>query len=84
VGSRNNIIIAERDIFDYSNGEPPERYLTVLRALNVRSFPFTASSLGIRSDSQPIDLRRIRQTYPHQPELDRAYVTRSYASRARG
>lgn len=31
-----NIIIAPVDIFDYSGGEPPENFLTVLRALEVR------------------------------------------------
>jgi hypothetical protein len=30
------IIIYEKDMFDYSNGEPPENMLTVLRALEVR------------------------------------------------
>ncbi|PSR71970.1 hypothetical protein PHLCEN_2v12180 [Hermanssonia centrifuga] len=30
-----NIFISEVDIFDYSRGEPPEQYLTVLRALEV-------------------------------------------------
>ena len=29
------IIIAEVDMFDYSEGEPPQEYLTVLRALEV-------------------------------------------------
>ncbi|KAL1744412.1 hypothetical protein HDZ31DRAFT_82675 [Schizophyllum fasciatum] len=32
---RTTIIITERDIFDYSHGEPPEGILTVLRALEV-------------------------------------------------
>lgn len=31
--SGNPIIVAERDMFDYSNGEPDEKYLTILRAL---------------------------------------------------
>ena len=31
-----NIIISERDLFDYSSGEPPDHVLTVLRALEVR------------------------------------------------
>jgi hypothetical protein len=30
------IIIYEKDMFDYSSGEPPEDMLTVLRALEVR------------------------------------------------
>jgi chromosome segregation ATPase len=30
------IIIYEKDLFDYSRGEPDEKYLTALRALNVR------------------------------------------------
>ena len=29
------IIIYEKDMFDYSSGEPPENMLTVLRALEV-------------------------------------------------
>ncbi|KAH9480811.1 Structural maintenance of chromosomes protein 6 [Psilocybe cubensis] len=29
------IIVFQKDLFDYSTGEPPERYLTVLRALEV-------------------------------------------------
>jgi hypothetical protein len=33
--STNNIIISERDLFDFRSGEPPEKYLTVLRALDV-------------------------------------------------
>ncbi|KAF8073492.1 hypothetical protein FPV67DRAFT_1576115 [Lyophyllum atratum] len=36
---RTQIIISEKDLFDYSNGEPPQHYLTVLRALEV-SDPF--------------------------------------------
>jgi hypothetical protein len=32
------IIIFEKDMFDYKSGEPPENYLTVLRALEVRFF----------------------------------------------
>lgn len=36
VSSNNtSIIISERDIFDFAHGEPPERYHTVLRALEV-------------------------------------------------
>ncbi|TEB23008.1 P-loop containing nucleoside triphosphate hydrolase protein [Coprinellus micaceus] len=31
----NNIIISERDLFDFRSGEPPEKYLTVLRALDI-------------------------------------------------
>ncbi|KAI0081596.1 P-loop containing nucleoside triphosphate hydrolase protein [Panus rudis PR-1116 ss-1] len=34
-----SITITERDLFDYSAGEPPENYLTVLRALEI-SDPF--------------------------------------------
>ncbi len=35
--SRNcQIIIAEVDMFDFSEGEPPQGYLTILRALEVR------------------------------------------------
>ncbi|KAJ3552318.1 hypothetical protein NM688_g4209 [Phlebia brevispora] len=34
-GNRPNIIIAPVDMFDYSRGEPPEDYLTVLRALDI-------------------------------------------------
>lgn len=30
------IIITQKDLFDYSRGEPPKEYLTVLRALKVR------------------------------------------------
>ncbi|KIM63353.1 hypothetical protein SCLCIDRAFT_24251 [Scleroderma citrinum Foug A] len=30
-----NIIISERDLFDYSSGEPPDHVLTVLRALEI-------------------------------------------------
>ena len=33
------IVIYEKDLFDYRNGEPPENFLTVLRALDV-SRPF--------------------------------------------
>ena len=33
------IVIYEKDMFDYRNGEPPEHFLTVLRALDV-SRPF--------------------------------------------
>lgn len=29
------IVITERDLFDYSKGEPPQQFLTVLRALEV-------------------------------------------------
>jgi chromosome segregation ATPase len=29
------IIVSQRDLFDYHHGEPPSNYLTVLRALNV-------------------------------------------------
>ncbi|GLB38155.1 putative P-loop containing nucleoside triphosphate hydrolase protein [Lyophyllum shimeji] len=36
---RTLIIISEKDLFDYSAGEPPENYLTVLRALEI-SDPF--------------------------------------------
>lgn len=39
------IIISERDMFDYSQGEPPENYLTVLRALEVRFLPFSLSAV---------------------------------------
>ncbi|PIL22905.1 hypothetical protein GSI_15601 [Ganoderma sinense ZZ0214-1] len=38
------IIISEVDLFDYSEGEPPERYLTVLRALEV-SDPYVLRQL---------------------------------------
>lgn len=31
-----NVIIFEKDLFDYSQGEPAEGMLTVLRALEVR------------------------------------------------
>ncbi|KAJ2914708.1 hypothetical protein MD484_g5713, partial [Candolleomyces efflorescens] len=31
----NNIIIFEKDLFDYSSGEPPSHYHTVLRALDI-------------------------------------------------
>ncbi|GBE83226.1 Structural maintenance of chromosomes protein [Sparassis crispa] len=35
-GNRNpSIVISEVDLFDYSRGEPPEGYLTVLRALEI-------------------------------------------------
>ncbi|KAF7795375.1 hypothetical protein EIP86_006532 [Pleurotus ostreatoroseus] len=34
-GNRANIIISPVDLFDFSAGEPPENYLTVLRALDV-------------------------------------------------
>ncbi|KAG0166206.1 Structural maintenance of chromosomes protein 6 [Apophysomyces sp. BC1015] len=30
------IVVAKRDIFDYSNGEPDEKYLTILRALTFK------------------------------------------------
>ncbi|KAI0357379.1 P-loop containing nucleoside triphosphate hydrolase protein [Trametes cingulata] len=33
--NRSQIIIAEEDLFDYSEGEPPQNYLTILRALEV-------------------------------------------------
>ena len=33
------IVIYEKDLFDYRKGEPPENFLTVLRALDV-SCPF--------------------------------------------
>lgn len=36
------IIISERDLFDYRNGEPREGVLTVLRALEVRFLVVTA------------------------------------------
>ncbi|KAG5644532.1 hypothetical protein DXG03_008186 [Asterophora parasitica] len=36
---RTNIIVSQRDLFDYSGGELPEGYLTVLRALEI-SDPF--------------------------------------------
>ena len=40
------IIIFEKDMFDYKSGEPPENYLTVLRALEVRfPSPFAPPSL---------------------------------------
>jgi len=29
------ILIYEKDLFDYRQGEPPENYLTALRALDV-------------------------------------------------
>ena len=37
-GRGSQIIIAEVDLFDFSEGEPPENYLTILRALEVRVF----------------------------------------------
>ncbi|KAF8902661.1 hypothetical protein CPB85DRAFT_1438661 [Mucidula mucida] len=43
-GNRNlQVIIAEKDMFDYSQGEPPEEYLTVLRALSI-SDPYVRRS----------------------------------------
>jgi hypothetical protein len=33
------IIVYEKDLFDYRHGEPPENFLTVLRALDVRYSP---------------------------------------------
>ena len=37
------IVIYEKDLFDFQRGEPPENFLTVLRALDV-SRPFIKSS----------------------------------------
>ncbi|KAH8072267.1 P-loop containing nucleoside triphosphate hydrolase protein [Cristinia sonorae] len=34
-GNNAGIVIAERDLFDYSSGEPPAEYITVLRALEI-------------------------------------------------
>ena len=36
--SKTQIIVTERDEFDYSNGEPPENVKTVLRILKVRIY----------------------------------------------
>ena len=40
------IVIYEKDLFDYRKGEPPENFLTVLRALDV-SCPFIWSSFRL-------------------------------------
>ena len=40
------IVIYEKDLFDFQRGEPPENFLTVLRALDV-SRPFIKSSSRI-------------------------------------
>jgi hypothetical protein len=42
------IVIYEKDLFDYRKGEPPDNFLTVLRALDV-SRPFIWYSLRLLS-----------------------------------
>ena len=44
------VIVASYDLFNYSNGEPDEKYLTVLRALDVNSH-FLCKHTTMRSDS---------------------------------
>ena len=44
VSNHINIIISERDMFDYSSGEPPNHVLTVLRALEVQSLAWIHSA----------------------------------------
>ncbi|KAG5637884.1 hypothetical protein H0H81_002847 [Sphagnurus paluster] len=53
------IIISEKDIFDYSSGEPPREYLTVLRALEI-SDPFVLRVLinQVRIERQLLAQRR--------------------------
>ncbi|KAI0916775.1 hypothetical protein AcW1_007861 [Taiwanofungus camphoratus] len=64
-GNRNcMIVITEVDLFDYSRGEPPEQYLTVLRALQI-SDPFVLRIL--------INQAHIESTFlaPTRAEADR-------------
>jgi hypothetical protein len=36
VSSHINVIVAQCDLFDFSRGEPPSSFVTVLRVLDVR------------------------------------------------
>ena len=73
--SRTMIIITERDIFDYSNGEPPEGILTVLRALEVCSQ--SVREAGVLTPCA--DHGRIRRSRAHQPLEHRANDLDGYA-----
>lgn len=57
-------MIYEKDLFDYRNGEPPEHFLTVLRALDV-SLIFFAAFFFTGIDTL-LDLGPICATYLHQ------------------
>ncbi|KAH6885099.1 hypothetical protein BKA70DRAFT_1338202 [Coprinopsis sp. MPI-PUGE-AT-0042] len=59
---RNNnlIIIGEKDIFDYSQGEPPERYHTVLRALDIND-PWVTRILINQASVERVLLARDRK-----------------------
>lgn len=48
------IVISSTELFDYSEGEPPAEYLTVLRALEV--------SISIFNDLSHITIVRSRST----------------------
>ncbi|KAF9038264.1 P-loop containing nucleoside triphosphate hydrolase protein [Hymenopellis radicata] len=54
------VIIAERDMFDYSHGEPPDEYLTVLRALSI-SDPYVCRVLINQVGIERVFLARTRK-----------------------
>ncbi|TFK26865.1 P-loop containing nucleoside triphosphate hydrolase protein [Coprinopsis marcescibilis] len=58
--NRNMIIIQQRDIFDYSSGEPDSRYLTVLRALEI-SDPFVKRVLINQASIERVLLNKSRK-----------------------
>ncbi|KAG6831338.1 hypothetical protein H0H92_011253 [Tricholoma furcatifolium] len=63
------IIINSRDMFNYSRGEPPEGYLTVLRALEVRFSLFALTRL--------IPLRQISDDYVLRILINLAKIERT-------
>lgn len=64
------IIIYEKDMFDYRHGEPPESYLTVLRALEVyrfRFYPYSLADLRFQMiDIRPVCFAYLNQSITHR------------------
>lgn len=74
-------MIYEKDMFDYSAGEPPTEYLTVLRALEVLQILCLASGDFTGNIYPNLDFAPIRLAYPYQHGENRAPDPRSYPFR---
>jgi hypothetical protein len=61
-------MIYEKDLFEYRNGEPPENYLTVLRALDVRR---PLISLLVALFDPLLDFGPLCATHSHKPSTYR-------------
>ncbi|KAG2009547.1 hypothetical protein CC2G_012466 [Coprinopsis cinerea AmutBmut pab1-1] len=63
--NHNQIIISQKDIFDYSSGEPDQKYLTVLRALEI-SEPFVTRVLINQAAIERVVLNPERKALENQ------------------